>query len=251
MIIDAHVHLHCRPDFADMEQKAEELLECFRLPGISKSVLMKSGARYETRADMTAQAEALVNVDKKYPDKFLPLIYTNCVLDPDFLITLTEKYVLHGPLAGIKMTIYMNYRDPRLERFFAFLETSNIPVLLHAWYKTTHKCLFESDPADICHVANRHPNLRILMAHLTGCRLRGIQDIKRHANIRIDTSGSQPEDGFLAYALDELGPDRILYGSDYPGRDIATQLGRIASIGLSAGDRDKILYKNALNFFGK
>lgn len=255
MIIDCHVHVHTCPGAADIDRKIEELLYFFPRLDISGSSLMislsASNCIYHTRADIAAQAEMLGHIIEKYPGKFFGMLYMNGALAPDDLIALTEKHVLHGPITGIKLSIQMNARDPRFKQYFTYLETNNIPVLFHAWYKTTDKYLLESDPSDICYLADQHPGLRILMPHLTGCRRRGIQDIKRHSNVWIDTSGSQPEEGFLSYALSELGPDRILYGSDYPGRDMAAQLGRIASVDLGPEEREKILYKNALNFFGK
>ena len=56
---------------------------------------------------------------------------------------------------------------------------------------------------------------------------------------------------FLEYAIDELGADRILFGSDFDIRDIATQLGRIYSVDMDDKTREKILSGNALKFFTK
>ena len=103
----------------------------------------------------------------------------------------------------------------------------------------------ESTPADIASLAARYPDVPIQMAHLGGARIRGVQDIRPHENISIDTSGSQPIGGLVEYAVKELGADRVVYGSDVPGRDFSAQLGRIYGARLSASDRDKILYRNA------
>jgi hypothetical protein len=89
------------------------------------------------------------------------------------------------------------------------------------------------------------------MAHMTGCGRRGVQDIRTCRNVVVDTSGSQPYDGYLEYTLKALGPDRVLYGSDYPCRDIPVQMGRIQSIDLAPEVREKVLFGNALKFFSK
>lgn len=159
--------------------------------------------------------------------------------------------MVNGSIDGVKLSIQMNARDERLEPLAAYLQEHDIPVLFHSWYKTVNKYRYESDPLDIVDLACRFPELRILMAHLTGCKKRGVQDIKKYENIFIDTSGSQPEDGYLEYAIDELGADRIVFGSDFPGRDIGTQLGRIYSVDMDDEMRNKILYKNAESFFTK
>jgi predicted TIM-barrel fold metal-dependent hydrolase len=125
-----------------------------------------------------------------------------------------------------------------------------IPVLIHCWYKTVQKYENESDPSNIANLAAKFPDLKIIMAHITGCGFRGIQDIAPYPNVYVDTSGSQPEDGIMQYGLDLLGADRILFGSDFPGRDPATQLGRIYSLDMSEEDRNKILGGNSVRLFG-
>ena len=59
-----------------------------------------------------------------------------------------------------------------------------------------------------------------------------------------------PFAGRLEFALEKLGADRILYGTDLVIRDIPAQLGRILGAEMSATDRDKILYANAAKLLG-
>jgi len=84
------------------------------------------------------------------------------------------------------------------------------------------------------------------MAHLSGCGWRGVADIAPFENILIDTCGSQPESGLVEYAVRELGAQRVLFGSDAPGRDFASQLGRVLAADISEHDRQAILGGNAL-----
>jgi predicted TIM-barrel fold metal-dependent hydrolase len=64
-------------------------------------------------------------------------------------------------------------------------------------------------------------------------------------NIYIDTSGGQPHSGLVEFALNKLGPKRIVYGSDAPYRDFSVQLGRIAGAEISKVTKEMILGKNA------
>lgn len=102
-----------------------------------------------------------------------------------------------------------------------------VPVLHHAWYKSVADNELESTPADIAKLASRFPDVTIVMAHLGGCRIQGVQDVRKHANVSVDTSGSQPMTGIVEYAVRILGADRVLYGTEAPGRDFASQLGRV------------------------
>lgn len=254
MIIDSHLHL----SFNRAQHYAPHLkrtLHHMQMAGIDKTCLMPfpqfAGPIYPNQAEMTFQAETLAEITEAHPGVFLPLLFINPALPHAFTLELMEKYMLSGPIIGAKFHISMIADDERYEPIYAFLEKHDIPVLFHSWYKTTERTTFESTPADVARMARKHPSLRILMAHMTGARLRGIQDIKRLPNVYLDTSGSQPEEGFLERALEELGADRVLYGSDYPIRAFSTQLARFASVALSPEDRDKVLYRNALSFFRK
>jgi predicted TIM-barrel fold metal-dependent hydrolase len=64
--------------------------------------------------------------------------------------------------------------------------------------------------------ARRFPNVRVIMAHLTGCGVRGVLAARDCDNLLVDTSGAAPEAGIVAYAVEKLGVERVLYGSDAP-----------------------------------
>ena len=42
-----------------------------------------------------------------------------------------------------------------------------------------------------------------------------------------------------------MGEDRVIYVSDYPGRDYAPQVGRVEGVNLSDEVKEKILWRNA------
>ncbi|NSW92731.1 MAG: amidohydrolase family protein [Firmicutes bacterium] len=255
MIIDSHTHLIFKKSDT-LNSELKKLLEVMERTSVDKACLVpfpESQRKYFfwKENEIIDTAEALVNAVSKYPDKFFALLWLNPALPNEYSIKMIEKYIVNGPLDGVKLHIQMNARDKRMEPLAEALQAYNIPILFHAWYKTVQKYEYESDPSDIANLASRFPKLRILMAHLSGCGKRGIQDIKEHNNILIDTSGSQPEDGLLEYAIEQLGVDRIVFGSDYAGRDMGTQLGRIFSVDMDEIAREKILSKNAIAFFKK
>jgi len=258
MIMDCHVHITFKKSNVKNSPNMEiaKLIATMEKLSIDKACLVPFPETYGrffswTEEDSYNLAEFLADVSLQYSDKFHTLLWINSLLPIAVNKEIIEKHIINGPLDGVKLHIQMNARDKRMEPLADILQAYNIPLLFHAWYKTVQKCQYESDPSDIADLAKRFPKLRILMAHLSGCGKRGVQDIKRHENILIDTSGSQPEDGLLEYAANQLGEDRVVFGSDYPGRDMGTQLGRIFSIDISDDAREKILYKNAVSFLKK
>jgi predicted TIM-barrel fold metal-dependent hydrolase len=254
MIIDSHLHVMFSQS-KPWEPLIEQLLHDMSLVGIDQTCIMPfptfSGYVYPNKEDMIYQAKTLAAITEKYPDRFFPLLLINPILSTDFLKDLAREYILNGPIIGTKYHVAMEADDERADPFYDFLEEHDIPLLFHAWYKTVQKETFESDPKNIAAMAKKHPRLRILMAHLTGVGIRGLYDIKEYPNILLDTCGSQPEEGYLQRAVEILGADRVLYGSDYPVRAFSTQLARIDSVEMSTETKEKILYKNALHFYRK
>lgn len=258
MIIDCHVHPgFILNDYSSSEKELEKLLDCMRRVGIDKACLSPmvtspgSSWYFPGREHIIFSAEYQTELMKSHADKFFSLLWLNPHLDNEFSKELVRKYIINGNINAIKLWAEMNARDQKLNALADFLELHDIPVLFHCFNNTMGKIFFESDPSDIAVLAGRHPNLRIIMAHLRGCRFRGVQDIKRYENVYMDTSGSGSEDGYLEYALSELGPDRILFGSDYPGRDFAAQMARIDSVELSPEVKNKLFFDNAEKFFGR
>ena len=171
--------------------------------------------------------------------------FMNPALDPAFIrAELARCFAVPG-MKGVKLEISLCCRSPLMNTLMEELEKYHRPLLHHCWFKTTQKYPSESDPSDIAELAARYPNVKIVMAHLCGCGYRGVEMIADRPNVYVDTSGGQPEDGFLQYAVKRIGADRLLYGSDAPCRDFGCQLHKVLDAGLSSAELEKILYVNA------
>jgi len=63
-------------------------------------------------------------------------------------------------------------------------------------------------------------------------------------NIYVDTSGDKDKANFQA-ALDVLGPEHILWGSDWPAkRDVGAGISAVRALDIPAADKDNILGGN-------
>ncbi|MBS0664305.1 MAG: amidohydrolase family protein [Verrucomicrobia bacterium] len=137
------------------------------------------------------------------------------------------------------------------ERLFAFFDEVQAPVM-------THSGCPNSLPADFVPFANRHPGVRLLLAHLgNGAGDRGRADLQvraiqacRHGNVWVDTSSARSlVPGLVEWACRELGPERLLFGSDTPLYHVAMQRARIEAAEIPATAQRLILRENALRFF--
>ncbi|WP_438479827.1 amidohydrolase family protein [Oleiharenicola lentus] len=147
---------------------------------------------------------------------------------------------------GLKLEIANNAADDCMRPLMEEAEARDLVVLQHAWSMTKiNERSFHTDPEDVATLAKRFPNVRIIMAHLTGCGVRGVLAVRDCPNVWVDTSGAAPEAGLVEYAVEQLGVERVLYGSDVPIRDFGVAIARVTGSRLSAADQKKILHDNA------
>lgn len=247
MIIDIHTHPRWRQgQFLNHPDPAEgdAMLELANKQGIGVLCLLGRFFPYPDKAGIQAINNATIGMVKRHPGRLFGLCFLNPVLPPCFLVDEIQRCYDAG-LSGVKLEYEVNARDRRLDPIMEKIAELDAFVLHHSWYKTVGKVAMESDPSDIADLAERHPDTKILMAHLTAGGIRGVLDIQQHHNVLVDTSGSPPVSGLVEYAVAKLGAHRVLFGSDFPIRDFACQLGRIEGAALSTEDREMLLWKNA------
>lgn len=240
MIIDIHTHMPARP-----WKTVERILAEAKRLGIAKIVNLGNWPLNATPEQVVRANSQTMWLTRQRPDTFIGFCFLNLKHAMRFVHKEIARCVESGNLQGIKLECEVNARSPRLDPIMEICARLDVPLLHHAWYKTVGKVFEESDPTDIAHLAGRHPNTKIIMAHLTACGMRGVLDVQPYPNVFIDTSGSQPFSGIVEYAVEKLGAERILYGSDICGRDFASQLGRIYGAAISPRARDLILGGNA------
>lgn len=248
MIIDIHVH-HTWADPNDPPWALiEETFELATQSGIERLGLLGTysfhGYDPSEEAIRACNTHAAL-IAKRYPQQAYSFCYLNPRHDPAFIRSELDRCVLEHGMKGIKLWIAVNARDPRLDVVMEGARRHKLPVLHHAWYKAVNWVYNESNPADIRHLALRFPDVPIIMAHLNGCGVRGVLDIKDCPNISVDTSGSQPDAGFTEFAIEHLGAERILFGSDAPIRDYSVQLAKVTDAGISDQAKRLILGDNA------
>lgn len=247
MIIDIHTHPRWHEGrFLQhpRETEADAMLELAARQGIEKLCLLGRFYPYPDEAGIRRINDATLAMVHRHPGRIFGLCFLNPVLPERFLVAEIVR-CLDAGMSGVKLEYEVNARDARLDPIMETLSAHDAFLLHHSWYKTVQKVAEESDPSDIACLAERHPRTKILMAHLTAGGIRGVLDVQRHENVSVDTSGSPPVSGLVENAVQKLGAERVLFGSDFPIRDFACQLGRIEGAHLSAEERESVLWRNA------
>lgn len=247
--IDIHTHPILRDD-QRREAGAAQLIRRARAHGIGHIGVLGDVLGFG-RLPNEAQLRTINNethgLMKKYPGYVTGFCHLNPVLGGRAVMREVERCAALG-FRAIKLEIANNARDASMRPVMVAAEKHNLVVLQHAWSMTKiRQRSYHTDPEDAGLLARRFPNVRIIMAHLTGCGVRGVLAVKDCDNLVVDTSGAAPEAGIVEYAVEKLGADRVVYGSDAPIRDFAVALARITGSRLDAKTQRKILCENARN----
>jgi predicted TIM-barrel fold metal-dependent hydrolase len=247
-IIDIHTH----PVFHGEDyppEKSAEMIARARSLGIVHMAALGDVLQYG-RSPTDAQVRAINDDTARLVEKSKGFISGLCHLNPtlgaNHIRRETKRCLEKFSCKGIKLEIANNARDACMHPLMECAERHGLFVLQHAWSMTKiRQRSFHTDPEDVATLAARFPRVRILMAHLTGCGIRGILAVKPFPNILIDTSGAAPEAGIVEYAVRQLGADRIHYGSDEPIRDFRVAIARVTGSRIDPVSKNKILHGNA------
>ena len=102
-------------------------------------------------------------------------------------------------------------------------------------------------------MAEVYPDVTIIMLHMGhghGLYIRAaINTAKRYSNIVLETSG-MPMHTKIKEAMETVGENRVIYGSDIPFHHPSVELQRVKMAGLSEVQLRKLLHDNAIEKMG-
>jgi len=154
-------------------------------------------------------------------------------------------------LKGIKMHPEyqeFNVLEKRLEKVWEACVKHDLFVLLHAGGDLRFPPPFRSRPSDFAELHKRFPKLRIVLAHLGSWKMwdeteRELAGLPIYMDMAF-TPGFLPDEKIMSI-IKKHGADRILFGTDSPWRDQATEVKKVNSLPLSSTEKSMIFYKNA------
>jgi len=136
---------------------------------------------------------------------------------------------------------------------FEFASEHKVPVLTHGQVYS-----WTCDPMQCTQVANRYPNVNLIIAHLglSTSHLtsdRHIEAVRRskHGNIYIDCSFvNAMYDGLIEKTVRTVGSEWLLFGTDSPLHHTTVFVEAVRTARISDADKENIFHKNAERVLG-
>ena len=165
--------------------------------------------------------------------------------DVDELISLGLRGVkLHPDIQNFKSDDY------RCLKIYELCEKRHLPVLMHCGDKRYDN----SNPNRIVPILDTYDNLIMIGAHFGGWSIweEAYRELKGRKNFYVDCSSSlQYISAESAVRLIyEYGPDKVLFGTDFPLHAPEREVEMFFSLGLDESTKKAILSENAKKLFG-
>lgn len=167
--------------------------------------------------------DSALKLKEIYDDFYIPGFHIHPDYPQDSIIEINKMYDngirLIGELVPYLMG-YMNYHTPGLDKIVEYATEKGMIFSLHTM----------PDDNDLDAFVSAHPKATIVAAH-PGERnqlMRHIERMKHYPNYYIDLSGEGTfRHGMIKRVIDEVGANRILFGSDFPTCSPAMFLGSV------------------------
>lgn len=245
MIWDLHTHLTRQLRGQTPAEKAAHLIEVGARHGIERFCCYMGieWSREPDPADFAAQNDQILAAVAAHPGKLYGFVYLN-PKHTDEAVAELKRCVANGPMVGVKLWVAHRCSAAELDPIVSLATELQVPVFQHTWLKTTGNLPGESTPSDIARLAARHPEAKLICGHTGGNWEIGIPEVRAYPNVYVDLAGFDPTAGVTELAVRELGAERVLFGSDAPGRSFASQLAKVTGADISTSQKALILGEN-------
>ncbi len=150
---------------------------------------------------------------------------------------------IHPDIQGVDID------DPKMLKLYEIVE-GRMPVYFHIGDDRPQYRF--SEPKKLRRVLDMFPRLTVVAAHLGGYKAtdEAVQYLAGHPNVWYDTSSAlwylPPKKA--SQIIHALGTDRVMFGTDYPVKNIQTEMELFSRLALTEEERADILWNNAAKF---
>lgn len=248
VIWDLHCHLSGVPGNTP-EERITQLLEYADRMGIERLCVYMGmpWSRNPKPEDLRKENDQVLSVIERHPDRIFGFAYVSGA-HVEASLEEIDRCIRNGPMVGIKLWIDKKCSASDFDAIIQQAAALQAVIFQHTWFRTNGSEVTEapgeSTPSDLVELARRHPGVPLICGHTGGTWELGIRAVRGIPSISIDLAGSDPTSGLVEMAIRELGPERIIYGSDAGGRSFASQLAKVYGADLPDEARRMILSGN-------
>lgn len=244
-IVDAHAHVLLHGYGIIEPQDPAVLVDQFTRHGVDQAWYSSADALICNQSDLHRRCnDQMAELQSEFGARFVALATVN-PRDGEAAARELERAVTQLDIRGLKLHGWLqpvSCCDPCLEPLFEAANRFRLVVLLHDGTPPFTNGL------QIGWLAERYPDCTMILGHggLKDAAINAVQAVRRYPNVHMQTPATTLR--ALRYALDAVGPDRILYGSDGGFGDprwIGYNLRKIRRWALPGEAESRILGENA------
>lgn len=242
-IIDVHAHLGEYFNMHIPNASTDSMIRIMDRCGIDKTILSTTMG---ISADIVLGNNLMLKAINDNPSRF----YGACLVNGNYptlsLEELGRCFRQNKAVVLIKIHPILTkckLEDKRMNPIYEFAQKNKIPILVHTWLDQD-----EYGNLDIfTRVAETYPEINWIMGHSGGPygSFRAVEIAKELKHVYLDITLSMCPARQIEYFVEEVGSDRILFGSDNPFIDPRPQIGRVALAEITQKDRENIFSANA------
>jgi len=192
---------------------------------------------------------AAVEAVRAFPDRFRAYLSVNPHYQEALEWDLAEFDSMRDVYAGLKLLPdYHKVRlsDERYRRAFEFADERGLIVLTHTWGGSTY-----DGPKEVSIVAERYPNVRLLLGHsFNSDWLDAVSVARDYPNTYLELTSVLGLRGVIELFCEHVGSERLIYGTDLPWFDEHHAVGALLSAEISEDDVHNICHRNAESLLG-
>jgi len=227
MVID--VHSHMGPSWYGWwknEVTEEEFIQTMDKHGIDKACVNY----WAIQSDPDTGNDYIAEFAKRYPDRIIgfaciiPRWYKTAVQE-------VERAAKQLNMKGLKLHPAANSYHANSPLVFPVVEKAielNLPMLFHSGHDEY------SHPHNLGDLAKRYPKATIIMGHMG----------EEAVHILLDTTGYLNIYHILHQAIDRVGEDRIVFGTDFVACNPGPEIAKVRNVDLPDRQVEKIMGEN-------
>lgn len=242
MIIDAHAHIGTAqrryPVYIKTTEQIIEIMDRFKIEVACVSSLLAINYDF-----LSGNLEMRKEISS-FPGRFIPFCVVHPRYRPDAIEEL-RRCVDEWGWKGLKLhPLHQGYPADCRRAQEIIMETARlgVPVLVHSSMDDfTH-------PRRIANLADKVPDATIIMGHMgaLGYWYDSIEIAEQYENIILDTTNAYAVDGLVETAVEAVGADRIVWGTNLPLSYPGPNLVRITESDINEREKRQILGENIL-----